>query len=110
MTHDPSISAGMADVSDETWVDVMRAVDRTYAELVDYQTQLEARNAELDEMRSFMASVFASVSDVLIVVDRHGTVEQAAGSFEALLGIRPADVQGQPLSTIGNDPRLHDAV
>ncbi|OUD10998.1 PAS domain-containing sensor histidine kinase [Marivivens niveibacter] len=100
----------MADVSDETWVDVMRAVDRTYAELVDYQTQLEARNAELDEMRSFMASVFASVSDVLIVVDRYGTVEQAAGSFEALLGIRPADVQGQPLSTIGNDPRLHDAV
>lgn len=87
-------------LTDEAWVDVLRAVDRTYAELVDYQGQLEARNAELDEMRAFMASVFASVSDVLIVVGRDGLIEQAAGSFQTMTGQSPEAVRGAALSQI----------
>ena len=33
-------------IGDQAWTDVLQAMDRTYAELVDYQEQLEARNAE----------------------------------------------------------------
>ncbi|NIY70938.1 PAS domain-containing protein [Marivivens donghaensis] len=89
-----------ANVSDEARVDVLKAMDQTYNELVEYQSQLEQRNAELDEMRGFMSSVMASVSDVLIVVSRDGMIEQAAGSFAAQLGRDPATVTGQPLSAI----------
>jgi two-component system sensor histidine kinase HupT/HoxJ len=107
-THD--LSGGQTPVSDEAWVDVLRAVDKTYAELVSYQSELEVRNAELDEMRGFMASVFASVSDVLIVVDRDGLIEQAAGSFQMLLGLDPASVRGHPLADLTSDAALHEAV
>ena len=107
-THD--LSSGQTPVSDEAWVDVLRAVDKTYAELVSYQSELEVRNAELDEMRGFMASVFASVSDVLIVVDRDGLIEQAAGSFQMLLGLDPASVRGRPLADLTSDAALHEAV
>ena len=107
-TH--NLSGGQTPVSDEAWVDVLRAVDKTYAELVSYQSELEVRNAELDEMRGFMASVFASVSDVLIVVDRDGLIEQAAGSFQMLLGLDPASVRGRPLADLTSDAALHEAV
>ncbi|WP_322743279.1 sensor histidine kinase [Marivivens aquimaris] len=89
-----------ANVSDEAWVDVLKAMDQTYNELVEYQSQLEERNAELDEMRGFMSSVMASVSDVLIVVSRDGMIEQAAGSFAAQLGRDPETVTGQSLASI----------
>jgi two-component system sensor histidine kinase HupT/HoxJ len=67
--------------SDAVWADVLSAVDRTYAELVDHQERLEQKNAELETMRSFLASILASVSDVLIVVSRRGAVEEVSASF-----------------------------
>ncbi len=72
-------------INDEVWVDVIEAVDRTYAELVAYQEKLEHQNAELDDLRRFMSSVLRSVSDVLIVVDRKRQIEQVGGSFERLM-------------------------
>ena len=65
-------------------MDVLQAVDRTYAELVDYQEQLERQNAETAMLRRFMESVLGSVSDALIVVDRQGRVEEASRSLGRL--------------------------
>jgi len=56
--------------TDDAWVEVLSAVDRTYADLVGYQEQLERQNAELLEMRTFLTAILGSVSDVLIVADR----------------------------------------
>ena len=36
-------------------------MDRTYAELVDCQKQLESRNAELTNLRHFMSSIMVSI-------------------------------------------------
>ena len=72
--------------SDDAWVEVLGAMDRTYADLVLYQERLEAQNAELEEMRTFLTSILASVSDVLIVADRQGQVAQVSRSLEALTG------------------------
>jgi two-component system sensor histidine kinase HupT/HoxJ len=72
--------------SDEAWVEVLSAMDRTYADLVVYQERLEAQNAELQEMRTFLTSILASVSDVLIVADRQGRIAQVSGSLEGLTG------------------------
>lgn len=102
-----------AEFNDAAWVDVLRAVDKTYAELVAYQEQLEQRNAELDELRRFMASVFASVSDVLIVVNRDCVIEQESGSLERILGARADGAVGRRLMDLvadGSRDELSDAV
>jgi len=84
--------------SDDAWLDVLSAVDRTYADLVDYQERLERQNAELQSMRHFLTSILSSVSDVLIVVTRTGEVEQLSRSLADLAGRPPELLVGSPLS------------
>ncbi|MET4101842.1 two-component system sensor histidine kinase HupT/HoxJ [Roseovarius sp. MBR-78] len=85
------------DLGDQTWADVLRAMDRTYAELVDYQEQLESRNAELTNLRHFLSSIMVSINDYLVVADKHGAIADASASFSALVGIEVADLAGRPL-------------
>ncbi|SFI46506.1 sensor histidine kinase [Albimonas pacifica] len=87
-------------LTDAAWMDVLHAVDRTYAELVDYQEQLERQNAETAMLRRFMESVLGSVSDALIVVDRQGRVEEASRSLSVLLGRERAETLGRPLADL----------
>lgn len=75
---DPADRAGF---SDDAWGDVLDAVDRTYAELVEYQERLERQNAELHAARRFIESVLGSVSDIMAVVGRDGRVEEISASF-----------------------------
>ena len=75
-----------AHFSDDAWVEVLSAMDRTYADLVGYQEQLERQNAELQEMRTFLTAILSSVSDVLIVVDRNRRIARTSQSFVHLAG------------------------
>lgn len=77
----PSPDTLRADIGDAAWVDVMQAVDRTYAELVDYQEQLETRNAELEALRTFLSSIMHSISDYLVVTDTADCIADASRSF-----------------------------
>ncbi len=72
--------------SDDAWVEVLSAVDRTYADLIGYQEELERRNAELQEMRTFLTAILSSVSDVLIVADRAGRIARVSRSLAQLTG------------------------
>jgi len=85
------------DIGDKAWSDVLQAMDRTYAELVDYQEQLETRNAELTNLRHFLGSIMASISDFLIVTDRDGKIADASQSFRHALGAGIDTLQGQPI-------------
>ncbi len=85
-------------MNEDVWREVIAAVDRTYSELVDYQERLEAQNRELDEMRRFMASVLASVSELLIVVDPHLQIEQTGGAIKSILGLAHAPEAGTSLA------------
>lgn len=75
-------------------------MDRTYADLVVYQEQLERQNAELQEMRTFLTAILSSVSDVLIVADRAGRVVQLSRSAGVLAGGEEAALLGQPLAVM----------
>lgn len=86
--------------SDDAWGEVLSAMDRTYADLVSYQEQLERQNAELQEMRTFFNAILTSVSDVLIVADRAGRIEQMSRSVGALTGRSERDGMGEPLSAL----------
>lgn len=100
---DASEGAGTAEFSDMAWMDVISAVDKTYSELVAYQERLENQNAELDALRRFMASVLASVSDVLVVVGRDRVIEQASGSFDKLIGHAPQAMLGRSIDGAADD-------
>jgi two-component system sensor histidine kinase HupT/HoxJ len=86
--------------SDDAWVEVLSAMDRTYADLVDYQERLERQNAELMEMRGFLTAILSSVSDVLIVADRAGRIAQVSRSVVALTGRAESEALGMPLEAM----------
>ncbi len=90
-------------IGDAAWADVIEAVDRTYSELVEYQEKLEQQNVELDALRRFMSSVFRSVSDVLIVVDRSHQIERTGGSFDKLMTGIAAASSGAIVDTLATD-------
>lgn len=102
-----------AGFTETAWADVLSAVDRTYADLVDYQERLERQNAELDDLRGFLASVLGSVSDVLLVLSRQGRVQEVNATFLALTrGDKPA-ILGQPVTALflaGDGKTLSDAL
>lgn len=82
--------------SDDAWVEVLAAMDRTYADLVGHQEQLERQNAKLEEMRTFLTAILSSVSDVLIVADRGGMIARVSRSFVDLTG--EVEAVGRPLA------------
>ncbi|MGP9790407.1 sensor histidine kinase [Roseinatronobacter sp. NSM] len=100
-THPPADAVG--GVSDDAWVDVISAMDRTYAELVSYQERLESQNIELQSMRGFLDSVLASVSDILVVAARTGQVEQVSASLAARLGQPAAALIGRRVDALFAD-------
>lgn len=100
----PFIDEGMlqrpVSFSDDAWLDVLSAVDRTYADLVEYQERLEQQNLELQEMRSFLTSILSAVSDILIVVARTGLVERVSQSLCALTGQGNEAFVGAPVASL----------
>lgn len=70
----------------DTWNEVLVAVDKTYAELVDYQERLEAQNHELNALRRFLSSVLASISDYIVVIDRDGDITEAGTAICEAVG------------------------
>lgn len=87
-------------MTDEAWQSVLRAVDQTYSELVAHQERLESQNAELSAANRLIESVLASVSDILIVIDRDGTVAEASASLLALVDGGAEAVIGQHAAQI----------
>ncbi|GIT93040.1 PAS domain-containing sensor histidine kinase [Jannaschia pagri] len=79
----------------QAWAEVLAAVDQTYSELTGYQERLEAQNAELDSHRRLLASILASIGDVMAVLDRHGACRQASQSTADLLGVSPDTLAGR---------------
>ncbi len=94
---DSPLSSRLHHFSDDAWADVLSTMDRTYADLVVYQEQLERQNAELQEMRTFLTAILSSVSDVLIVTDRAGRVVQVSRSVDTVRGMQQGSAVGQAL-------------
>ena len=62
-------------------------MDEVYSELLRNEADLERKNEELEEAQAFISSVFASVSDVLIVCDEKLGVRQVNRAFARLVGV-----------------------
>ncbi|HEY5675539.1 MAG TPA: hypothetical protein VIR81_02060, partial [Myxococcales bacterium] len=76
-THTPSPEMPQAPegVDEAAWIEVIRKMEEVYADLLQYEVALEAKNAALEASQRFIESVLSSMSDVLVVCDRDGTIE-----------------------------------
>jgi len=85
--------------SETMWLDVIHKMDEVYSDLLRYESDLEWKNKELEEAQTFISSVVASVSDILVVVDGRGLIQQVNPAFlrvllrdeQELLGCSAAD-------------------
>jgi len=87
----------LSENSEAMWLDVIRKMDEVYSDLISYETELERKNAELEEARNFISSVVASVSDVLLVCDRKGDLSQVNPAFLSLMQRPEEALLGKPL-------------
>ncbi len=88
----------LSEDSEAMWLEVIRKMDEVYADLLVYETDLEKKNAELEEARNFIAGVVASVSDVLLVCDGKGVIIQINPAFQRLMGLPEPALLNRPLS------------
>src|SRR6266568_1421793 len=86
------------------WIEVIRKMDEVYSDLLRYETDLERKNAALEEAQAFISSVIESVSDVLIVCDSHGMIQQVNSALVRIIGRPDAGIVGRELSRFIDPP------
>ncbi len=82
------------------WIEVIRKMDEVYSDLLRYEVDLEHKNAELEEAQAFVTNVIESVSDILIVCDARGLVQQVNSAFQHALGRSVEDVVGRNIADV----------
>ncbi|HEY6896936.1 MAG TPA: PAS domain-containing protein, partial [Rhodocyclaceae bacterium] len=86
-----------AAAGEHVWMDVIQKMDEVYHDLLDYEVALEEKNAALEESQQFIVSVLTSMSDILIVCNRAGVIEDVNPSLVALTGRSEASLKGSSL-------------
>jgi two-component system sensor histidine kinase HupT/HoxJ len=91
---------GTATTSEEAWIEVIQTMDAVYADLVRYQVELEEKNTALEEAQLFIESVQASMTDVLVVCDIRGRIQQVNEALEVITGKSRDELLNQPLRSL----------
>jgi two-component system sensor histidine kinase HupT/HoxJ len=86
--------------SEASWIHVIQKMDDVYTDLVRYQVELEEKNAELEVAQQFIRSVLSSMTDVLIVCDVQGRIQQVNRALEEITGKREQALLQQPLALL----------
>lgn len=87
-------------LSESTWIEVIRKMDEVYNELLQYEVALEQKNAALEESQQFIFSVLTSMSDLLVVCDRHAVIEEVNHALIAFTGKLEEELKGTKLSAL----------
>ncbi|MGX4802061.1 sensor histidine kinase [Bradyrhizobium guangdongense] len=82
------------------WIEVIRKMDEVYSDLLRYEVDLEHKNAELEEAQAFVTNVIESVSDILVVCDARGLVQQVNSAFQHAIGRSVGDVVGKNIADV----------
>ncbi len=90
-------------VGEGVWIDVIRKMDEVYNDLLQYEVALEQKNAALEESHQFIESVLSSMSDILVVCDRHGRIEEVNASLQRFTGRQESELKGTPVSALFAD-------
>ncbi len=82
---------------DHAWIEVIRKMDSIYADLVHYQVELEEKNSALENAERFIQSVISSMTDILIVCNVDGSIQQVNQALVEIIDRRQEDLVGTPL-------------
>lgn len=91
---------------DKAWIEVIQQMDRIYADLVHYQVELEEKNSALENAQSFINSVISSISDILIVCDINGHIQQVNQALTELIGCPDSELKGRSLHHLFSEKDL----
>ncbi len=91
-------------VGEAVWIDVIQKMDEVYNDLLQYEVALEEQNAALEESQRFIVSVLGSMSDILLVCGRDGTIEDVNQSLVKLTGRREYELRGHPVRPADLEP------
>lgn len=90
-------------VGEATWIEVIRKMDEVYSDLLQYQVALEEKNTVLEETQQFIESVLDSMSDVLVVCDRHGKIQNVNRALVRLLDRSESELVGTQIGELCAD-------
>ena len=95
-------------LGDLAWIGVIQKMDEVYSDLLKYEVALEEKNAALEENQRFILSVLTSMSDVLIVTNRQGTIQDVNESLVRLTGIPDGALRGRSVFDLLTDGAARD--
>ena len=84
----------LIELGEDVWMDVIHKMDEVYSDLLQYEVALEEKNAKLEESQQFILSVLTSMSDVMVVCDRNGVIEDVNRSLVDFCGREVAELRG----------------
>ena len=84
-------------MDDAAWMDVIHKMDEVYSQLVTDEIELEKKNAELEQSQQFIFSVLSAMSDVLVVCDAQGRIEETNAAMCELVGRSEQQLRGTSL-------------
>ncbi|MFZ2266346.1 MAG: ATP-binding protein [Azonexus sp.] len=94
---DSPLPAATEQLGEQAWIEVIQKMDEVYNDLLQYEVALEEKNAALEESHQFIESVLASMSDILIVCDRNGNIEEVNSSLSHISGKTAGELQHKPV-------------
>src|SRR5574343_876619 len=97
LTPDPAADSPLPPGGEQAWIEVIQKMDEVYNDLLQYEVALEEKNAALEESHQFIESVLASMTDILIVCDRNGTIEEVNPSLRHISGRTAEELVHTPL-------------
>jgi two-component system sensor histidine kinase HupT/HoxJ len=96
-------------MSEATWIEVVHRMDEVYNELVQHEIELEQKNDALEESQQFIFSVLTSMSDLLVVCDRYGMIEEVNQALVNFTGKKESELKKAPFKLLFADAESGDA-
>ncbi|MFZ5559011.1 MAG: ATP-binding protein [Pseudomonadota bacterium] len=93
-------SPAMAGLDEAMWIEVIRKMEEVYADLLKHEVALEEKNAELEDSQNFILGVLRSMSDVVIVCDRLGRIQEVNPALARTTGRGEAELKGRPVADL----------
>jgi len=89
-----------AEIRENMWIEIIRHMERIYADLASTQTAMEQRTQELLEAKEFADNIIRSMVNALVVTDRWGAIEWVNHAALDLFGYVRDDLTGKPLKML----------
>jgi len=100
MSEVPGPAGPIEGVDEAMWLDVIHKMDEVYSQLVQDEIELEKKNGELEQSQQFIFSVLSAMSDVLVVCDGEGRIEETNAALCELVGLGDEALRGSLLDDL----------